>query len=184
MGTCPSWTCPPLPSGQHRQWLLTGAGVPRGGQTPPRCPAPVATEEPLPTPHRGGDLAFMALSSPLGDGVLAIGPRPHPPLGGDGFARRTAPPFVGQTQSPSNGGWGLGPMALTSSSWGEIGFARRTATPFVGQTPRGGGVLALMAKASSSMGDRRVDRPLACGVLTVPPVACDVWRFFIIFLFI
>ena len=110
-------------------------------------------------------MAFMALSSPLGDGVLAIGPRPHPPLGGDWFA-----------QSPSNGGWGLGPMALTSSSWGEIGFARRTATPFVGQTPRGVGVLALMAKASSSMGDRRVDRPLACGVLTVPwRVTCGVF---------
>ena len=121
-------------------------------------------------------MAFMALSSPLGDGVLAIGPRPHPPLGGDWFARRTASPFVGQPQSPSNGGWGLGPMALTSSSWGEIGFARRTATPFVGQTPRGVGVLALMAKASSSMGDRRVDRPVACGVLTVPwRVTCGVF---------
>ena len=105
MGTWPSWPCPPLPSGQHRQWLLTGAGVPRGGQTPPRRPASVATEEPLPTPHRGGDLAFMALSSPLG-----------------------------------------------------------------------GGVLALMAKASSSMGDRRVDRPVACGVLTVPwRVTCGVF---------
>ena len=36
--------------------------------------------------------------------------------------------------------------------------------------------MALMAKASSSMGDRRVDRPVACGVLTVPwRVTCGVF---------
>ena len=109
------------------------------------------------SPKGGGVLAFMALaSSPTGgnpsprgmgswpyglDPILHWGTPPRGVASWPSWPWRHLP--SGETHP--HWGWGLGPMALTSSSLGE-------------QSPKGGGVLAFMALASSPIGGNGVWR--------------------------